>query len=185
MTFKHLGIGSGPRILVPLEIQVQTIAHLRDRGSNHEEGFLAWSGIHRDSRIIVKSAFIPAGEVLRHHLGIGFSDDAIEVIANKILAKGEKLIAQVHSHPFEAFHSETDNRFPLIHRKGFLSIVVPFFGKYGFDRFDYFRIYEYLQDNQWDWIGPETARKRFMLEGRGRGTKWKSLKNSSLARKGS
>jgi hypothetical protein len=35
---------------------------------------------------------------------------------------------QVHTHPGEAFHSPTDDAFPIIHRPGFLSLVVPNFG---------------------------------------------------------
>ena len=42
---------------------------------------------------------------------------------------------QVHTHPHEAFHSETDDAFPIIHRPGFLSLVIPNFalGPVGFD----------------------------------------------------
>jgi hypothetical protein len=31
---------------------------------------------------------------------------------------------QVHTHPFEAFHSETDDVFPIVHTTGFLSLVI-------------------------------------------------------------
>jgi hypothetical protein len=35
---------------------------------------------------------------------------------------------QVHTHPHDAFHSETDDAFPIIHKPGFLSLVIPNFG---------------------------------------------------------
>jgi hypothetical protein len=35
---------------------------------------------------------------------------------------------QVHTHPREAFHSPTDDAFPIIHKPGFLSLVIPNFG---------------------------------------------------------
>ena len=35
---------------------------------------------------------------------------------------------QVHTHPHDAFHSETDDEFPIIHKPGFLSLVIPNFG---------------------------------------------------------
>jgi hypothetical protein len=35
---------------------------------------------------------------------------------------------QVHTHPGEAFHSPTDDEFPIIHKPGFLSLVIPNFG---------------------------------------------------------
>ena len=42
---------------------------------------------------------------------------------------------QVHTHPGEAFHSPTDDAYPLIHETGFLSLVIPGFamGPLGFD----------------------------------------------------
>ena len=42
---------------------------------------------------------------------------------------------QVHTHPHEAFHSRTDDEFPIIHSEGFLSLVIPNFGTgpVGFD----------------------------------------------------
>jgi len=43
---------------------------------------------------------------------------------------------QVHTHPGEAFHSATDDAFPIIHTVGFLSLVIPDFalGPVGFKR---------------------------------------------------
>jgi len=38
------------------------------------------------------------------------------------------LIAQVHSHPTEAYHSEADDRFAIVTAEGGLSLVVPNFG---------------------------------------------------------
>lgn len=35
--------------------------------------------------------------------------------------------AQVHTHPGDAYHSATDDRWPIVSQAGFLSIVVPFF----------------------------------------------------------
>ena len=35
---------------------------------------------------------------------------------------------QVHTHPGRAFHSATDDRFPIVHLPGFLSLVIPNFG---------------------------------------------------------
>lgn len=42
---------------------------------------------------------------------------------------------QIHTHPGEAFHSATDDAFPIIHAAGFLSLVIPDFaqGPIGFN----------------------------------------------------
>jgi hypothetical protein len=43
---------------------------------------------------------------------------------------------QVHSHPMEAYHSETDDTYPIATLSGSLSIVLPFFGRDGFGSSD-------------------------------------------------
>lgn len=43
---------------------------------------------------------------------------------NKLIA-----VAQVHSHPWEAFHSETDDDCAILGQVGAASIVVPFFAR--------------------------------------------------------
>ncbi len=42
---------------------------------------------------------------------------------------------QIHTHPRDAFHSPTDDAFPIIHTPGFLSLVIPNFamGPVGFN----------------------------------------------------
>ena len=35
---------------------------------------------------------------------------------------------QVHTHPQEAFHSPTDDAYPIVQTPGFLSLVIPDFG---------------------------------------------------------
>jgi hypothetical protein len=35
---------------------------------------------------------------------------------------------QVHTHPEDAFHSPTDDDWPIVHTPGFLSLVIPNFG---------------------------------------------------------
>lgn len=59
---------------------------------------------------------------------------AVEVTAEgkrqlaSALTLSERWLARIHSHPGEAFHSETDDANPAITAQGSLSIVVPFFG---------------------------------------------------------
>jgi hypothetical protein len=43
--------------------------------------------------------------------------------------RDEKLVAQIHSHPGEAFHSFGDSQHATSYHPGFISIVLPNFGK--------------------------------------------------------
>jgi hypothetical protein len=46
------------------------------------------------------------------------------------LAREHRTIrAQVHTHPGDAFHSSTDDHWPVVSQPGFLSIVIPNFAK--------------------------------------------------------
>ena len=47
----------------------------------------------------------------------------------ELAAGGEKLLAQLHTHPGPAFHSEADDRLALPRHTGAISIVVPHFGQ--------------------------------------------------------
>ena len=68
---------------------------------------------------------------------------------------------QVHTHPFEAFHSETDDAFPLLFDPGFLSLVIPDFamGPVGFERA---YLTEVQADGRWQQVKIE---ERFVIDG--------------------
>lgn len=73
------------------------------------------------------------------------------------LSRAERGIrAQIHTHPAQAFHSATDDAFPIIHSVGFLSLVIPHFarGPVGFDG-------AYLAE-----IGPTGAWRRVAIDSR-------------------
>ena len=162
-----------PRIVVPRVVQDKTMAHIRSCGARCEEGFVVWSGILTSKDLFVSSVLAPPCNGSEHFGGLTISDEAMQYLADEMIRNGEALIAQVHSHPREAFHSETDNSYPLIHRLGFLSIVIPFFGRYGFNEFHRFRTYEYIENGRWRELDGSTKRKRFKLEGVSR---WKPIR---------
>ena len=42
----------------------------------------------------------------------------------------------MHSHPVDAYHSDTDNTYPVATLDGSLSIVLPYFGRDGWESSD-------------------------------------------------
>ena len=73
------------------------------------------------------------------------------------LGRDETYIARIHSHPAEAFHSETDDQNPALTNHGALSIVVPFFGL-GLRRgLDVCAVYR-LRPSGWDHLDPGPLR---------------------------
>lgn len=68
---------------------------------------------------------------------------------------------QVHTHPGEAFHSATDDAYPLIHEAGFLSLVIPGFamGPVGFQEA---YLTEIQPDGRWQQVRIE---ERLLIDG--------------------
>lgn len=66
----------------------------------------------RDERCVI----VPVEEVSR--------------VVNECAEIGDFLIAQIHTHPQDEDHSETDDCGTVSKRNGFVSLVVPFYGQY-------------------------------------------------------
>jgi hypothetical protein len=47
--------------------------------------------------------------------------------------QGKSVVVQVHTHAGEAFHSSTDDRWPMVTTPGFLSLVLPHFALHRLD----------------------------------------------------
>jgi hypothetical protein len=74
----------------------------------------------------------------------------------------EELAAQVHSHPTEAYHSGTDDTYPIVTMRGGLSVVVPDFARAGL-RGDGVANYR-LGKSGWDELSLEESRRLIEYE---------------------
>jgi hypothetical protein len=69
--------------------------------------------------------------------------DALFQLNRDLYKRGEVLCGQVHSHPTDAYHSDTDDHFALVTLLGALSVVVPDFvvgGRKAMDRWAWYRL---------------------------------------------
>lgn len=64
-----------------------------------------------------------------HASGFELSNQWLSELWLQLASTNTSIVAQVHTHPGRAFHSKTDDAFPIVHTPGFLSIVVPNFGR--------------------------------------------------------
>jgi hypothetical protein len=112
---------------LPLVLEVQT--HLRSMGERGLEGFALWAGLAEGNTFIVRHTVIPAQTGLITDTGVCVTVDGKELhrINVWLFRHGLTLIAQLHSHPTEAYHSETDDMFPIVTTVGGLSLVIPDF----------------------------------------------------------
>jgi hypothetical protein len=74
-----------------------------------------------------------------------------------------RLIAQVHSHPTSAYHSETDDEYATLAEVGGVSIVVPDFARDAFN-LDTCAVYRLSSSGTWDEMTPVSVRTLIAIE---------------------
>jgi hypothetical protein len=117
------------QVIVPMTVTTETQRFLRSMGERGHEGLALWIGRPEGREFHVTNLLIPRQRARRTPDGVCASVDADEMYRiNVELFKAElRLIAQVHSHPTDAYHSDTDDEHALVNTVGGLSLVVPDF----------------------------------------------------------
>ena len=118
---------------VPSEVVKRTEETLRRAGSQGYEIFVLWSGRQTGRRFQVQTPHVPKQTSYRLPSGLSVRVEGQELHRLNIwlYEAGEILAVQVHAHPTEAFHSETDDTYPIVATLGGLSIVAPDFCRDG------------------------------------------------------
>ena len=106
---------------------------LQEFGSHGCEGLVLWLGEFEPNtgKAYVTQAFVPEQKSISNEDGVGYfvSAETLFQLNRDLSETGLRLIAQVHSHPREAYHSEADDRYAIVTAEGGLSLVVPNFGR--------------------------------------------------------
>ena len=120
------GVSSTLTLAVSRCLLTASAETLRELAGGVRESVILWTGIERASGALVRRMIIPR----QRATAIGFEVSMAERlrIAQELADSGEKLLAQLHTHPRDAFHSPTDDRLALPRHTGAISIVVPNFG---------------------------------------------------------
>jgi hypothetical protein len=112
-----------------LDRTTNVLRESRDGKVSHE-GVAYWAGQRVADRVLVTTCIAPAAVTTRGSFETPAHANA-QVIAYLGAAQLE-LIAQIHSHPGDFVgHSDGDDRRALMPYEGFLSIVVPHYGREG------------------------------------------------------
>jgi hypothetical protein len=138
------------KVIVPIHCVQLVYEHLRKAGREGVEGVALWAGTHNSNVFEVKSTIIPKQKGYRIEDGLLYSVDGDELYQiNQWLYENKMtLIAQIHSHPGEAYHSETDDRYPIVAVLGGISVVIPDFGFRRPDVKDW-AVYRLMPSKQW------------------------------------
>ncbi len=159
--FAHVRAVSVPRRRVE-----EAHEHLALVGRRGLEGFALWAGTLAGDVFRVSDTIIPEQTGLRSDLGVCVTVDGRELhrINVWLHGRGLTLVAQLHSHPAEAYHSPTDDAFPIATTTGSLSLVVPDFAATPFS-LETCAVYRLLPPRGWVELSPEEARELIVIEG--------------------
>jgi hypothetical protein len=110
----------------------ETFRLLRDCGRSNRECQVLWVSAWHDSDRIAR---VVHSQHSGHTFGFRLKDSFINQLWLELAASRSGVRVQVHTHPQEAFHSRTDDKWPIVHTVGFLSLVIPNFalGREGLD----------------------------------------------------
>lgn len=122
------------RILVPSNCIQLAHMHLQRMGQLANEGFALWAGDVRGEDFLVQETIIPNQRAVRTATGMCVTVDGNELHRINVWLYEHRmtLVAQLHSHPSDAYHSETDDTYPIATASGSVSIVVPNFAQTNF-----------------------------------------------------
>lgn len=125
------GLADVTAVRIPRTLVGEAMDHLRRMGRQGYEGFALWAGTLQGSTFQVTHTLIPAQKGIRSNSGVCvvIGPDELHRINVWLYENARMLIAQIHSHPTEAYHSETDDDYPIATTVGGLSLVVPDFAR--------------------------------------------------------
>lgn len=160
------GLADIDRVRVPLARALEAHAHLRRVGEHGSEGFALWAGTTDGTTFRVHETVIPVQRELRTGGGVAVVVDGDELHRLNLWLYEHRmtLIAQLHSHPSEAYHSPTDDAFPIATVVGSLSLVVPDFARAPF-ALGRCAVYRLAADGAWVGLAPAQARELIVIEG--------------------
>jgi len=158
------GLAAVTRVLVPQALAETTQAHLRKAGNSGNEGLVVWSGVQEGNTFRVRTVTSPEQNPIRTSSGVCvvIEGPALHRLNVWLHKNGERLIAQVHSHPTGAFHSSMDDEYAVVTAPGSLSLVVPDFAARPFAVADC-AVFRLTAQGRWVEVGSAAARRLITL----------------------
>lgn len=115
--------GGNTLLSLASDIMQNTFCTLRECGRGECECAVYWIGSSESN--LVNGVEHPVHR--RSPFGYEINDRWLTDFWKRLAASQHSVKAQVHTHPGEAFHSTTDDNWPIVSQEGFLSIVIPDF----------------------------------------------------------
>lgn len=119
---------------VPRRLIDMTESELRKAGRSGYELFVLWTGRINGDVFDAMTMHVPQQTSYKMETGLCVRVDgsALHSLNQWLYQNQELLGVQIHTHPTEAYHSDTDDAYPIVTAVGGLSIVIPNFCQAGF-----------------------------------------------------
>jgi hypothetical protein len=117
------------QFIVSRKVVLFTEKELRAAGRKGDERFVLWCGTCEGDSFKVTTNYVPDQAAYRLKGGLCVVVEGSELfkLNQWLYEKGQILGAQIHAHAEDAYHSDTDDEYPIVTLLGGLSIVVPHF----------------------------------------------------------
>lgn len=150
-------------VRLPRGALLETVRALQDFGLQGNEGLVLWLGHIEDTVATIEGVLVPPQEPIRSEEGVGYfvTTETLFHLNRFLSEKRLRLIAQVHSHPTEAYHSDTDDRYAIVTTEGGFSLVVPYFARSAHTPPEW-AVYR-LRQGQWLELAPGDTRQIFQV----------------------
>ena len=142
----------------------ETVEALRAFGRSGNEGFALWAGHIAGTVARVEQCIVPEQNSIQSEEGVGYFIDSSTLFKlNRYLSDRRlRLLAQVHSHPTEAYHSTTDDAYAVVTAEGGFSLVVPYFAR-GPASIPTWAVYR-LRRGRWTALPTREVERAFVVE---------------------
>jgi hypothetical protein len=111
---------------VPQRVLKLTFDHLRKCGRGQRECQVLWTS---SWNAVEEITGVVHPKHRGHAGGFEVQSDWLTSFWLELAERNQGVRVQVHTHPGEAFHSHTDDAYPMVHSPGFLSLVIPRFAE--------------------------------------------------------
>lgn len=138
-----------------------TIKFLRAAGRN--ECVLLWLGRREQTSQRVEEVYKPLQEAQFDYFEI--PRQGMAELMERLRQNGHYVLSQIHTHPGEAFHSPTDDRWAIVRHTGALSIVLPYFASQSTDRnfIEQAAVFYLDGSNVWRAVKPKQLARRLRI----------------------
>jgi proteasome lid subunit RPN8/RPN11 len=109
------------KLSIPAALVAKTIEVLQEGGNRECETVVFWLG----KGDVVDEVYRPEQSVAVDYFHLPAS--SMRSLMDYLKKDRRRILAQVHSHPGQAFHSKADDKWAVIRHQGALSLVLPTF----------------------------------------------------------